>query len=82
MPITMKNNKPTIFNGLKYLAIALPFLFFAPIVITIGFKALKKGHTFLWLLLGIILAIAAMTITAIGILKISNYLFEKDNEKD
>ena len=79
----MKKNKPTtFFNGFKYLALALPFLFIAPIVITMGFKALKKDHTYLILLIGIILAISAMGITAIGLIKISRHLFNKDNEEN
>lgn len=77
----MKKNKPTIFNAFKYLAIALPLLFIAPILITIGFKALKKNDTYLLLAIGIFLAILAVSITAIGIVKISNALFYKDNEK-
>ena len=50
----MKNNKPSFANAFKFLALALPFLFIAPIVITIGFKALKKDGAYLILFLGII----------------------------
>ena len=78
----MKKSNPTLFNGFKYLALALPFLFIAPIVITIGFKALKKENTYFILFVGILLAIAAMVITALGLIKISRYLFNKDNEKN
>ena len=78
----MKNNNPSFANAFKYLALALPFLFIAPIVITIGFKALKKDGSYLLLLLGVLLALAAMIITAIGIIKVSRYIFDKDNDKD
>ena len=77
----MKNNKPSFANAFKYLALALPFLFIAPIVITIGFKALKKDGSYLLLLLGVLLALAAMIITAMGVIKVSRYIFDKDNDK-
>jgi len=78
----MKNNKPSFANAFKYLALALPFLFIAPIVITIGFKALKKDGSYLFLLLGVLLALVAMIITAMGVIKVSRYIFDKDNDKD
>ena len=80
--IMMKNNKPSFANAFKYLALALPFLFIAPIVITIGFKALKKDGSYMLLLLGVLLALAAMIITAMGVIKVSRYIFDKDNDKD
>lgn len=76
----MKNKKPSFGNALKYLAMALPFLFIAPIVITIGFKALKKDGAYLFLVLGIVLALVAMIITAMGIIKVSRYIFDKDDK--
>jgi uncharacterized protein YybS (DUF2232 family) len=78
----MQRNKPTLFNGFKYLAFALVLLFSAPILVTIGFKALKKDNTYLLLVLGIILALAAIIVTAMGVIKITRYLFDKDNEKN
>ena len=80
--IMMKNNKPSFANAFKYLALALPFLFIAPIVITIGFKALKKDGSYLLLLFGVLLALAAMIIMAMGVIKVSRYIFDKDNDKD
>lgn len=74
----LKNKKPTLSGGLKYLGIALPLLFFAPILITIGFKALKKDGDFIFLILGIILGIAAILTTAYGLVKISRFLFYRD----
>jgi len=80
--IMMKNNKPSFANAFKYLALALPFLFIAPIVITIGFKALKKDGSYLLLILGVLLALAAMIVTAMGVIKVSRYIFDKGNDKD
>jgi len=78
----MQQNKPTLSNAVKYLAFALVFLFSAPIVITIGFKALKKDSSYLLLILGVLLAIAAISLTAIGIIKVTRYIFDKDNDKN
>ncbi len=78
----MQRNKPTLSNGFKYLAFALVLLFSAPILVTIGFKALKKDNTYLLLVLGIILALAAIIVTAMGVIKITRYFFDKDNEKN
>ena len=78
----MQNNKSTLSSAVKYLAFALILLFSAPIMVTIGFKALKKDNTYLLLLLGIILTIGAISVTAIGIIKITRYIFDKDNDKN
>ncbi len=80
--ITLKNNKPTLSGALKYLGIALPLLFIAPILITIGFKALKKDGNFIFLILGLILGIAAILTTAYGLIKISRFIFDRDKEND
>ena len=78
----MQNNKPTLSNAVKYLAFSLVLLFSAPILVTIGFKALKKDNSYLLLILGIILTIAAIMITAMGVIKITRYIFDKDNDKN
>ena len=78
----MQNNKPTLSNAVKYLAFALVLLFSAPILVTIGFKALKKDSSYLLLILGIILTIAAIIVTAMGVIKITRYIFDKDNDKN
>ncbi len=78
----MKKNKPTLFNALKYLIIALPLLFAAPIIVTVGFKALKLDGSFFILLLGILLALAAMTVTAMGVIKIGRYFFDRETDED
>jgi len=78
----MEKNKPTLFNALKYLIIALPLLFAAPIIVTVGFKALKLDGSFLILLLGILLVLIAMTVTAMGVIKIGRYFFDKETDED
>ena len=76
----MSKNNSSIFHALKYLALALPLLFIAPIVVTIGFKALKSEQTYFLLIIGIILIIVAIISTALGVLKVSNYLFNNDKD--
>lgn len=76
----MSLKKTPVSKGLKYLGLALPFLFGAPIIVTIGFKALAKDNSYLILIIGILLAILAMLITAKGITTIMKALFEKDEE--
>lgn len=44
--------KKTFKSGLKYLAIALPFLFLSPVIVTIGFKAIKNDKGYFLLVLG------------------------------
>ncbi len=78
----MQNSKQTLSNAVKYLALALVLLFSAPILVTIGFKALKKDNSYLLLILGIILAIAAIMVTALGVIKVTRYIFDKDNDKN
>ncbi len=74
----MKKNKSSLFSAFKRLVIALPLLFIAPIVITIGFKALKKDGNFMLLIIGLLLGIIAITVTAFGLIKVSRALFDKD----
>lgn len=74
----MSSNKTPVSKGLSYLAIALPLLFGAPILITIGFKALRKDAIVWILIIGILLAFLAIIITALGIKNIMKSLFEKE----
>ena len=74
----MKTNKPSFFKAFKYLLLAIPLLFAAPIIITIGFKALHKDGIYWLLILGILLAFAAMFVTAKGVIKVTNYFFDRD----
>lgn len=76
----MSNNKASVSKGLKYFAVALPLLFGAPIIITIGFKALAKNNKIIFLILGIILGILAIFVTAKAVMTIIKALFEKDEE--
>lgn len=75
----MGSSKPTISKGFKYFLVALPLLFGAPILITIGFKALKDGK-YIFLIIGILLGLAAIFATSKAVSTIMKSLFDK-NEK-
>ena len=62
------------------MGLALPLLFGAPVVVTIGFKALAKDNSYIILIIGIVLAVIAMLLTAKGVSTIIKALFEKDEE--
>ena len=74
----MSSEKTSISKGLSYLALALPFLFGAPIVLSIGFSALRKDGVYFILVLGIVLIIIAMIITAFAVKLITKSFFDKD----
>jgi hypothetical protein len=74
----MSSKKTPISKGLSYLALALPFLFGAPIVLSIGFSALRKDGVYFILILGILLVIIAMVITALAVKLITKSLFDND----
>ena len=64
-------------KGLKYLALALPLLFGSPILITIGFKALKKDDGYLILVLGCILFVFTIAIVTQAFRLILKSLFNR-----
>lgn len=72
-----KESKSLFNTGLKYLAISLPLLFISPILITIGFKALKKSDTYIILILGCFLAFFTIFIVIHAFRKILKALFNK-----
>ncbi|MGV8945281.1 MAG: DUF6095 family protein [Lutibacter sp.] len=71
----METNRDELIRGVKYELAALPLLIAAPILITIGFKAIKHQNNYLWLIVGIILAIVAVALGFLGIKIILNALF-------
>ena len=64
-------------KGLKYLAIALPLLFLSPVVVTIGFKAINKGNSYLTLILGCFLAFFTIILVIQSFRLILKSLFAK-----
>lgn len=73
----MSTNKTLLAKGIKYEAIALPLIIAAPILITIGFKALKDDN-FVWLILGGIFGIVGVSLGFKGILIIVSAFFDTE----
>ncbi|WP_456378808.1 DUF6095 family protein [Lutibacter sp.] len=63
----MGTNRKELLRGLKYELAAFPLLILGPILITIGFKAIKQQDNYVWLILGIIAAITAVVLGFLGI---------------
>ena len=71
----MSTNKNELIRGLKYELAAFPLLILGPILITIGFKAIKQQQNYLWLIAGALIAVSAIITGFIGILIILNAFF-------
>lgn len=69
-------NRKDIIRGVKYEIAALPLMVAAPILFTIGLKAIKADNNYLFAILGGILTVAAILIGIKGIKIILNALFE------
>ena len=74
----MATNKKELVRGLKYELSALPLLILAPVLITIGYKAINQQNNYLWLIIGILLALLAVVLGFLGIRIILNSFFNKD----
>tara|TARA_R110001583_G_scaffold2879_1_gene19852 strand:- start:1868 stop:2092 length:225 start_codon:yes stop_codon:yes gene_type:complete len=71
----MATNRKELVRGLQYELIALPLLILGPVLITIGFKAVKLQNNYLWLICGVIVAITAIVLGFLGIRIILNAFF-------
>lgn len=71
----MSTNKTLLYKGLKYEAIALALIIIAPVLITIGFKALKDDN-YSWLIIGCLLGILGVGLGFKGLQIIVNALFD------
>lgn len=72
----IKNDKPYLKKGIRFMVIALPLLFISPIVITIGFKAISKNNSYFMLVLGCVLAIFTIILVIQGIRNLLKSLFD------
>ena len=72
----MSDPKNGIVKGIKLMALSLPLMLVGPIILSIGFRALNDG-VYIWLILGIILIIAAIIVAFLGVKNILNGLFQK-----
>ena len=77
----MATNKSILAKGVKYLAGALPLLFLGPVVITSAFKNEKHQLYVYVLILGILIALAAMFLIFKGINTVLKSLFDADKKQ-
>ena len=77
----MKTDKTLMLKGVKFIAYTVALMFLAPFTIYQAFK--NQTHPLYWpvLILGIILAIAAVTLGFYGIKIIVDSLFGKRNSR-
>lgn len=73
----MGTNRKELARGLKYELSALPLLILGPVLITIGFKAIKQQNNYIWLIAGILIAAGAVVLGFLGIRIILNAFFDK-----
>ncbi|MFK5890654.1 MAG: DUF6095 family protein [Flavobacteriaceae bacterium] len=73
----MTQSKNFLKQGLVKFLYALPLLFGGPIVTTIGFKAIKKDDNYLFLIIGVILSLAAIILLATAVKRILQHLFNQ-----
>lgn len=71
------NDKSQLLKGMKFMGIAVLLMFLGPVLISIGFKALKDD-VYIWLILGILISVTAIVLAFLGIKNIVNGLFSDD----
>ena len=71
----MGTNRSELARGIKYELGALPLLILGPVLITMGFKAVKQQNNYLLLIIGILIALTAMFLLFKGIRIILNAFF-------
>jgi NADH:ubiquinone oxidoreductase subunit K len=67
-------------KGFKFIFGAIPLFFLAPILINIGFSAIKKDQNYIFICIGFVLAILGIALIFIGLKHVLNFLFLKDRE--
>lgn len=73
----MSTNPKELRRGIKYMFGALPFFILAPLVINIGYSAIKKDQNYVFIVIGAIAAVAGIAFIFMGIRIALNALFSK-----
>ncbi|MCM4152088.1 hypothetical protein DHD05_10850 [Arenibacter sp. N53] len=78
----MRTNKALLLKGLKFIAYTIALMFTAPLIIYQAFK--NEGHPLYWpvLIIGLILAIAAISLGFYSMKLIMDALFNKNHKQD
>ena len=77
----MNNTQNPYKKGFQYVFGAIPLFFLAPIVINIGFSAIKKDENYVFLAIGTLIALGGIALVFAGIKHLLNALFVKDKKK-
>ncbi len=78
----MKNENSKLNKSVTYLGITLPFLFLAPFLLNLGFKAIGRAQLnlgYVLVTIGIVLGISAIILMGLGIKLMMDYIFRKEN---
>ncbi len=76
----MKENKSKISKAVTYLGITFPFLFLAPLLLNLGFKAIGREQLtlgYILIVFGILIGIVALVLMSMGIKFLLDHLFDK-----
>lgn len=71
----MSTDQDLLKKGMKYIFGAIPLIALAPIMINIGFSAIKKDDNYIFIVIGFIAAIAAIGLVMNGIRTVLKALF-------
>lgn len=71
----MSTNQNTLKKGMKFIFGAIPLIALAPIIINIGFSAIKKDDNYIFIAIGFIAAISAIGLVMNGIRLVLKALF-------
>lgn len=71
----MSTDQNLLKKGMKYIFGALPLIALAPIMISVGFSAIKKDNNYIFSVIGFFAAFGAIALVANGIRTILKSLF-------
>jgi hypothetical protein len=71
----MSTDQNQLKRGLKFIFGAIPLLVLAPIIINIGFSAIKKDANYMFIFIGFLFAIAAIGLVFNGIRVVLKSIF-------
>lgn len=72
----MGTDKFLLRKGLKYIFGSIPLVVFAPIILNIGFSAIKKDDNYVFIIIGFLAAVSAIALVMNGIRIILKAMFD------
>lgn len=71
----MSTDQNELKRGLKFVFGAIPLIIFAPVMLNIGFSAIKKDNNYIFIIIGALAAFAAIGLVMNGIRIVLKALF-------